>query len=39
MIAATQITDTEIFALIAVPVFKLMSCKALFINTEVKRNC
>ena len=39
MIASTQITDTEIFAFIAVLVFKLMSRKVLFINTKDKRNC
>ena len=32
MIALTQITSTEIFALIAVLVFELLSRKVLFIN-------
>ena len=32
MIALTQITNTEIFALIAVLVFELLSRKVLFIN-------
>ena len=32
MIALTQITNTEIFAFIAVLVFKLLSRKVLFIN-------
>ena len=39
MIASTQITDTKIFAFIAVLVFKSMSCKVLFINRKGKRNC
>ena len=34
MIASTQITSTEIFAFIAVLVFKLLSCKVLFINRK-----
>ena len=38
MVAATQITDTEIFAFITVLVIKLKSCKVLFINTKDKRN-
>ena len=32
MIASTQITNTEIFATIAVLVFKFLSRKVLFIN-------
>ena len=36
MIASTQITNTEIFAFIAVLVFKLFSRKVLFINRYVK---
>ena len=39
MIASTQITNTEIFAFIAVLVFKLFSRKVLFINKKKKRNC
>ena len=38
MIAATQIINTEMFAFIAVLVFKL-SGKVLFINKKDKRNC
>ena len=38
MIAATQITNTEIFAFIAVLVFKLLSGKVLFINRKDKKN-
>ena len=34
MIASTQITNFEIFVFIAVLVFKLLSCKALFINRK-----
>ena len=39
MIALTQITNTEIFAFIAVLVFKLLSRKVLFINRKDNRNC
>ena len=39
MIASTQITNTEIFAFIAVLVFKLLSWKVLFINRKDNRNC
>ena len=39
MIASTQITNTEIFAFIAVLVFKFLSCKVLFINRKGNRNC
>ena len=39
MIASIQITNTEIFAFIAVLVFKLLSRKVLFINRKDKRNC
>ena len=39
MIAATQITNTENFAFIAVLVLKLLSCKILFINRKDNRNC
>ena len=38
-IASTQITTTEIFTFIAVLVFKLLSCKVLFINRKDNRNC
>ena len=34
MIASTPITNTEIFAFMAVVVFKLLSRKALFINRK-----
>ena len=34
MIAAAQITNTEIFAFVAVLVFKLLSRKILFINKK-----
>ena len=37
MITSTQITNTKISAFIAVLVFKLMSCKVLFINREDNR--
>ena len=39
MIASTQVTSTEIFAFIAVLVFKLLSRKVLFINRKDNRNC
>ena len=39
MIASTQITNTEIFAFIAVLVFKLLSRKVLFMNRKDNRNC
>ena len=39
MIASIQITNTEIFAFIAVLVFELLSCKILFINRKDNRNC
>ena len=39
MIPLTQITNTEIFAFIAVLVFKLLSRKTLFINRKDNRNC
>ena len=39
MITSTQITNTEIFAFIAVLVFKLMSRKVLYINRNDNRNC
>ena len=39
MTASAQIANTEIFACIAVLVFKLLSCKVLFINRKDNRNC
>ena len=39
MITLSQITDTEIFALIAVLAFKLLSGKVLLINGKNNRNC
>ena len=39
MMASTQITNTEIFAFIAVLAFKLLSRNVLFINRKDKRNC
>ena len=39
MITSTQITNTDIFAFIAVLVFKLLSRKVLFINKKDNRNC
>ena len=39
MIASTKITNTEIFAIIAVLVFNLLSRKVLFINRKDNRNC
>ena len=38
MIALTKITNTEIFAFIAVLVFKLLRGKVLFINRKDNRN-
>ena len=38
MIISTQITNTKIFAFVAVVVFKLMSRKILFINRKDNRN-
>ena len=37
MITSTQITNTEIFAFIAVLVFKLLSSKVLFIIEKTKK--
>ena len=37
MIASTQITNTEIFAFIAVLAFKLLSSKVLFINGQERQ--
>ena len=39
MIASKQIANTEIFAFIAVLVFKLLCRKVLFINREDNGNC
>ena len=39
MITSTQIVNTEIFAFIAVLVFKLLNRKVLFINRQDNRNC
>ena len=39
MVASTQITNPEIFAFVAVPVFKLLSRKVLFIDRKGNRNC
>ena len=39
MIASAPIANTEIFALIAVLVFKLLGRKVLFINKKDNRNC
>ena len=39
MIASTLITNTKIFAFIAVLVFKLFSRKVMFINRKDNRNC
>ena len=38
VIALTQITNTEVFAFIAVQVFKLLSGKVLFIRRQDNRN-
>ena len=39
MVASTQITNPEIFAFVAVLVFKLLSRKVLFIDRKGNRNC
>ena len=39
MITSTQITNTGIFAFVALLVFKLSSRKVLFINRKDNRNC
>ena len=39
MIASTQITNNEIFAFIAILVFKLLRRKVFFINRKDNRNC
>ena len=38
-IASTQITNTEIFAFIALLVFRSLSRKVLFMNRKDNRNC
>ena len=39
MIASAQITNTEIFAFIAVLVFNLLNDKVLLLNRKDNRNC
>ena len=39
MIVSTQTTTTEIFAFIAVPFFKLLKLKVLFVNRKDNENC
>ena len=39
MMALTQITNTEIFTLLAVLFLKLLSRQVLFINKKDNRNC
>ena len=39
MIASTQIANTEVFAFIAVLIFKLLSRDVLFINRKDHKNC
>ena len=39
MIASTEITNTDIFAVIAILVFKLLSHKVLFIKRKDNRKC
>ena len=39
MITSIQITNTEIFTIIAVLLFKLLSRKVLFTNREDNRKC
>ena len=39
MIDSTQVTNSEIFAFIAILVFKLLSRKVLFINRVDNRDC
>ena len=38
MIASTQVTNNEIFPFIAVPVFKILSRKVLFMKRKDNRN-
>ena len=39
MIDSAQVTNTEMFAFIAVLNFKLLRCKVVFINRKDDRNC
>ena len=39
MVVSTQMTNIEIFAFLAILVFKILSLKVLFINRKVNRNC
>ena len=39
MIDSAQVRNTEMFAFIAVLNFKLLRCKAVFINRKDDRNC
>ena len=39
MIASTEITNNEIFAIIVALVLKLLSHRALFINRKDNKNC
>ena len=39
MIPSTQITNTEIFAFIDVPVLKLLKHKFVFVNRKNNRRC
>ena len=39
MIVFAQIANTEIFTFVAVLVFKLLSCKVLFIERKDNGNC
>ena len=39
MIASTQITNTEIFTFIAVPIVMLLNRNVLFINRKEYKNC
>ena len=39
MIASAQVTNTEIFAFMSVPVSKILSRIVLFINRKDNRNC
>ena len=39
IIASTRINNTEIFTLIAILVFTLLSCKVLFMNRKDNINC
>ena len=39
MIVSTQITNTELFAFIAVLAFKVLSSKVMFVTKKDNRNC